>query len=171
MRPVDFVKWLYPHAKKVDIDTIFVIAQAALESGWGKSAIGNNIFGITKGSTWNGRTKLITTTEYFSNPDIKFNEPEKILNILEINSKRYKYTVKRLFRDYLSVQECLKDHSLILQKPQFKDAWIYRHDRYEFVKRIVDNVGGKYATDPSYVKTMNSLFESVNRIIVKEKLV
>ena len=71
------------------------------------------------------------------------------------------YKVKRLFRDYDSVADCLKDHSAILQKPQFADAWKYRHDRTEFVKRIVDNVGGKYATDPNYVSTMNAMFRTV----------
>ena len=48
-----------------------------------------------------------------------------------------------------------------MQKPQFADAWKYRHDRIEFVKRIVDNVGGKYATDPNYVTTMNAMFKTV----------
>ena len=41
----DFVKWIYPHAKKTDINPIFVTAQAALESGWGKSAIGLLLLG------------------------------------------------------------------------------------------------------------------------------
>ena len=48
----DFVKWIYPQARKMgEINPVFVTAQAALESGWGKSAIGNNLFGITKGSS------------------------------------------------------------------------------------------------------------------------
>ena len=37
----DFVKWIYPQARKMgEINPVFVTAQAALESGWGKSAIG-----------------------------------------------------------------------------------------------------------------------------------
>lgn len=36
----DFVKWIYPQARKMgEINPVFVTAQAALESGWGKSAI------------------------------------------------------------------------------------------------------------------------------------
>ena len=45
----DFVAWVYPEACKGEISPVFVTAQAALESGWGKSGIGNNLFGITKG--------------------------------------------------------------------------------------------------------------------------
>lgn len=76
----DFVKWIYPQARKMgEINPVFVTAQAALESGWGKSAIGNNLFGITKGSSWKGAVRLVTTTEYFSRPDVGFKAPEKVL--------------------------------------------------------------------------------------------
>ncbi len=163
----EFVKWLYPHAIKMDIDVVFVIAQAALESGWGKSAIGNNLFGITKGS-WKGKTKLVTTREVFSNPNVKFNAPEQVISITKLESGKYKYIVKRLFRDYENIGECLKDHSAILQKPQFADAWMHRHDRSKFLRAIVDNVGGKYATDPNYVSVMESMFRSV--IVTMNKL-
>ena len=40
------------------------IAQAILESGWGKHRIGNNIFGIKAGSDWQGKTVTKQTTEY-----------------------------------------------------------------------------------------------------------
>ena len=76
MRVSDFVAWIYPKAKEMnEIDPLFVTAQAALESGWGKSAIGNNLFGITKGTTWAGPVKLIETTEYFSTPNVAFKAP------------------------------------------------------------------------------------------------
>lgn len=78
MKVNDFVKWIYPLAKAMnEIDPVFVTAQAALESGWGKSAIGNNLFGITKGSSWSGAVQLVNTTEYFSRPDVTFRAPEE----------------------------------------------------------------------------------------------
>ena len=72
--------------------------------------------------------------------------------------------------DYDSVADCLKDHSAILQKPQFADAWPYRHDAKEFVRRIQDSVGGKYATSPAYVETMDKLFSMVERSVKKQGL-
>ena len=161
MTKKDFIKWIYPYAQQMDIDTVFIVAQAALESGWGKSAIGNNLFGITKGSSWNGAVQLVNTREYFNTPNVTFKTPEKVLSVEKAANGKYLYKVKRLFRDYDSVADCLKDHSDILQKPQFADAWKYRHDRGEFVKHIVDNVGSKYATDPNYASTMNSMFRTV----------
>ena len=167
----DFVKWIYPQAKKMgEISPIFVTAQAALESGWGKSAIGKNLFGITKGSSWKGRTQLVTTTEYFSTPSVHFLSPECVIKVSKVSDKRYKYTVKRLFRDYDSIADCLSDHLAILKKPQFADAWPFRNDAKQYVKKIQDLVGGKYATSPSYVDTMDKMIDIVIKSINKQKL-
>lgn len=164
----EFAKLVYNAAKKVsDINPIFVTAQAALESGWGKSAIGNNLFGITKGSSWTGATRLVLTTEYFKTADVKFKQPEKVVSVTYVRDNCYKYKVYRLFRDYPSIEDCLKDHLQILQKPHFADAWAYRHDPVEFVKRLVDNVGLKYATATNYVEIMISMFKSVERLLNK----
>lgn len=167
----EFVKWIYPQAQKMDeINPVFVTAQAALESGWGKSAIGNNLFGITKGSSWKGAVQLVTTTEYFSRPDVRFKAPEKVMSVTKISDNRYKYTVKRLFRDYDSVTDCLSDHLDILMKPGFADAWPFRNDPKEYVRRIVDNIGPKYATSPDYVSTMDKLFLMVEKVVWEEDL-
>lgn len=170
MTQKEFIKWLYPAAIKCsDISPVFVIAQAALESGWGKSKIGKyNLFGITKGSTWKGNALLVETTEYFSSPNVKFKSPECVLAVTKLSEKRYKYKVKRFFRDYSSLEECLTDHMSILQKSGYSDAWPYRKSPEEFVKRIVDNLGSRYATAPNYVETMNSLFKTVRKYINNE---
>lgn len=167
----EFVKWIYPQAEKMgEINPVFVTAQAALESGWGKSAIGNNLFGITKGSSWKGAVQLVTTTEYFSRPDVSFKAPEKVLQVVRLSDRRYKYSVKRLFRDYDSVSECLSDHLSILGQPGFADAWPYRNDPKEYVRRLVDNIGPKYATAPNYVETMDKMFLMVEKAVKEEGL-
>lgn len=166
----EFVKWIYPAAKSGEISPVFVTAQAALESGWGKSAIGNNLFGITKGSSWTGAVQLVNTTEYFSRPDVTFKTPEKVLSVTKINDKRYKYQVKRFFRDYQSLEQCLTDHLAILKKTGFSDAWPYRNDARQYVVKIQDCVGSKYATSPDYVVTMNKLFSMVEKVVKEEKL-
>ena len=171
MKPSEFVKWIYPQAEKMgEIDPVFVTAQAALESGWGKRAIGNNLFGITKGSMWKGAVQLVTTTEYFSRPDVTFSSPEKVLQVVKLSKYRYKYTVKRLFRDYDSVADCLADHFALLQRPQFADAWPCRNIPELYVRKLVDNVGGKYATAPDYAEVMDKVFKMVRRIVKEEGL-
>lgn len=168
MTPKEFVNWIYPAAERIgEISPLFVTAQAALESGWGKSAIGNNLFGITKGSSWNGPVELVTTKEYFNRPDVSFKAPEKVLSVTHVGEGRYLYVVKRLFRQYESIDECLRDHLAILKKSGYADAWPYRHDPEEFVKRIQDAVGSRYATAPNYVEIMSSMFRSVNKYLNK----
>ena len=171
MRVSDFVAWIYPKAKEMnEIDPLFVTAQAALESGWGKSAIGNNLFGITKGTTWAGPVQLIETTEYFSTPNVSFKAPEEVLNVTKAGERKYKYSVKRLFRDYDTVGDCLRDHLRILKKKGYADAWPYRKDAKEYVRRIVDSVGSKYATDPNYVDTMYKVIEMVKSEVINQQL-
>ncbi len=167
----DFVRWIYPQAKKMgEISPLFVTAQAAFESGWGKSAIGNNLFGITKGSTWTGKTKLVTTTEYFNIPNKKFILPECVISVTKLGNGRYKYIVKRLFRDYTSVADCLSDHLAILKRSQFADAWSYRKDAKQYVRHLQDSCGLKYATDPQYVSKMDCMINMVYNSIQKQKL-
>ncbi|WP_321437182.1 glucosaminidase domain-containing protein [uncultured Bacteroides sp.] len=168
MTPDEFIKKIYPEAKHTDINPVFVTAQAALESAWGAAAIGGtNLFGITKGSNWNGKTQLVLTTEYFKTNQVKFALPEKAVRITPITATKYKYKVYRLFRVYPTISDCLIDHTRILQKPGYADAWPCRHDGYRFVKAISNSVGAKYATDPNYVKSMNSIMLRVERTVQK----
>lgn len=167
----EFVKWIYPAAKRGEINPVFVTAQAVLESGWGKSKIGNyNLFGITKGTTWRGPVILVTTFEYFATPNVKFKSPECVLSVVKLSDKRYKYQVKRFFRDYQSLEQCLADHLAILKKPGFSDAWPYRNDARQYVRKIQDCVGNRYATAPDYVSTMDKLFAMVEKVVREEKL-
>lgn len=170
----DFVKWLYPSAKGRQISSTFTIAQAALESGWGASKIGKyNLFGITRGTSWPGPTILVLTHEIFSVPNKKFIAPEKIIKVQDINisgKRKYRYTVYRLFRDYSSMDQALDDHQRILMSDGYKDAWPYRNDAREFARRITDGVGCKYATDPNYLSTIDSLITYVEKSIKQQRL-
>lgn len=165
----EFVKWLYPAAKKGEINPVFIVAQAALETGWGKSCIGKfNLFGITKGS-WTGKTLLVTTTEIFSSKTVKFNAPECVLSITPIAGGKFRYSVKRLFRDYDSLEQCLSDHFEILSKPHFSHAWPYRNNPIKFVEQLQSGKM-KYATAPDYVSTMKKMFSMVEKVVKEERL-
>lgn len=171
MKINEFVAWIYPQAKKLgEISPTFVTAQAALESGWGKAAIGNNLFGITKGSKWTGAVRLVTTTEYFSSKDVKFSDPEQVMSVVKLGEHRYKYTVKRLFRDYANVAQCLSDHTSTLKYKCYADAWPYRSNPRIFVRKLQDSIGSKYATSPDYVHTMDSIIATVERVVSIQKL-
>lgn len=164
-----FARKVYAAAQAVDIAPEFETAQAILESGWGKSAVGKyNLFGITKGSSWTGKTILVLTHEYFNTADVVFLAPEKVVSVCKCqNSDRYYYTVYRLFKDFSSLEDCLNEHARLLQKPGYADAWKYRHDAETFARKICDNVGCKYATDPNYLPTMLNLIKTVRSLCQK----
>ena len=69
MTPKEFKKTYWPDiaasCEETGLNPLFVAAQAALETGWGKSAIGNNLFGITASKKWRGEVKYVRTFEYF----------------------------------------------------------------------------------------------------------
>ena len=162
-----FARNIYAAAcQATDIAPEFVTAQAILESEWGKSRIGKyNLFGITKGSRWTGKTVLIKTHEYFNTPNRTFVAPERVVSVCKCKSgNRWYYTVYRLFKDFDSLADCLAEHSRLLQKPGFADAWPYRHDAEEFARRICDNKGSKYATSPDYLRQMLLLIGSVRKM-------
>lgn len=163
----EFCLAVYKAAQRINqISPTFVAAQACLESAWGANVIGKyNCFGITKGSNWTGKTVLVLTSEVFSTPNVKFNAPEKIVSVTKTSSGKYRYKVYRLFKDFSSWDDCLKEHLRLFQKTGYADAWPYRKNAREFAKRIADNKGCKYATDPNYARVMAAMISSVERIV------
>ena len=139
MTPKEFKKTYWPDiaasCEETGLNPLFVAAQAALETGWGKSAIGNNLFGITASKKWRGAVKYVRTFEYFDDDKPGHRFP-KVHSITRMPDGRYKYVVDRAFRDYTSVRECLTDHSRILLTERYAPAMPYKDDVYQFAYRV-----------------------------------
>ncbi len=172
MTPLEFVQQFYPHADKVEKETglpaLFVVAQSALETGWGKSVAGNNMFGV-KGTGRNPeREQLVLTTEFLSTPNQKFPE---ILSIEErIPGKRWKYTVRDWFRKYDSPADSFADHAVVLKADRYKPAWQFAMNSanpspVDF-GRAVARAG--YATAPNYEEQIVAMIDSVKRRLTKD---
>lgn len=162
-----FAQQVYTAAKaaNTEIDPAFVTAQAMLETGWGNKVIGKcNLFGITKGSQWNGNIVMVKTHEYFSTPAFIPTPPDKVLSVCKVKGKKlWYYTMMRAFKDFDTMEDCLKEHLRLFQKSGYKDAWPYRKDPFEFAKRICDGVGCKYATDPTYLTAITSIIKTIQK--------
>ena len=124
--------------KKYNILPSLIMAQAALESGWGKYAIGNNLFGVKAFDDWTGKKKKVWTTEYDSNGN--------------------SYRVEAWFRDYDSVDESIEDHAQVLLHPRYDR--VRQAKNYKEATQAVKDCG--YATDPNYPQLLNSIIESNN---------
>lgn len=152
-----FAKKVYQAAMNGEIHPLFVTAQAILETGWGAHIIGeNNIFGITKGS-WTGPVDIVTTTEYFSHDRKTFSPPDKVIKKLKLENGRWQYTIKRAFRHYETLEECLNDHTSIFKKSMYSDAWPYKDNPLMFALKITDSNKARYATSPAYYTNLRAL--------------
>lgn len=105
------------------------IAQAAIESGWGRYCIGNyNYFGRKWGGWGNYVEK--STQKY---------DPE---------SGYYDTTAK--FQDYDSLEDAVKDWCVLMtEEPAYSDALDTWHKTWD-VEAFVRAMASVYATDPNY---------------------
>lgn len=167
MLPKDFVKLYLPEAQKAQVDTgisaLAILAQAALESGWGKAAPGNMFFGVKDTDGVNGNEQLLTTTEYSRRADLKFPEIISVTPVIRNGQKWFKYKVKDYFRKYNSPAECFTDHGkFFLQNPRYKNALKVKGDANAFIDEIAK---AGYATDPNYATLLKSIVKSIEKHI------
>ncbi len=163
-----FVKRYLPYARKTEVATgisaIFIVAQAALESGWGRSSIGNNVFGITAGTHWTGKKQLRSTIEYHDTKTVQY--PEVISITWDAARKKYKYLVKRYFRDYDSIEEAFLDHAKILSLPHFAHAQPHKGNPKAFAQALQAG-SKKYATSPKYAEVLEKVIEMVEGVVIQ----
>ncbi|MFK3661874.1 flagellar assembly peptidoglycan hydrolase FlgJ [Scandinavium sp. NPDC088450] len=121
-----------------------ILAQAALESGWGQRQIRRengepsfNLFGVKASSDWKGKVTEITTTEY-ENGEMK--------------------KVKARFRVYSSYLDALSDYvGLLTRNPRY--AAVTKAATPEQGAQALQNAG--YATDPNYARKLTSMIQQL----------
>lgn len=149
-----------------------LVAQWALESGWGKSLTGDyNYFGTKADKSWKGDKKLVTTTEVFTDQQAKqfvnMGEGREILSVggagEKPGTKRYK--VKDWFRSYKSLDEAVDDKAnFLLKNPRYRKAGVLDAKTPEEYFKSLQASG--YATDETYASKLLSVVPSVKRAIV-----
>lgn len=167
MEPKEFVKTYFPYARqteeKTGISSIAILAQAALESGWGKSAPGNMFFGVKDTDGVNGNEQLLTTTEYSRRSDLTFPEIISVEPVVRNGQKYFKYKVKDYFRKYETPEQCFTDHvNFFFQNPRYSTALAVKSDPYQFIDEIAK---AGYATAPDYAELLKSVARSVENAL------
>ncbi len=143
-----FIARLLPAAQQIARQTglhpHLIVAQAALESGWGQREIltaegapSHNLFGIKATTNWRGKTSEIITSEYING---------------------VKRQVKAVFRVYDSYEHGLSDYAALLgHNPRYQS--VVRASSAE--QGAVALQAGGYATDPAYAQKLISLIQRV----------
>jgi flagellar protein FlgJ len=141
-------------SRKTGVPAELILAQAALETGWGRHEIATadgrnsyNLFGIKAGSSWKGRTTDIVTHEY-------------------INGQRTR--VVDTFRVYNSFEEAFTDYArLIGNNPRY--AAVTTAGSAEQAARALQ--AGGYATDPAYADKLIAVMNSMGPMRQRDSLV
>jgi flagellar protein FlgJ len=141
----EFVNTMLPMAKeaaeRIGVDPRYLVAQAALETGWGKSVMraqdgssSHNLFGIKAGTSWKGDSARAITSEFR-------------------NGEMVKETAE--FRSYDSYKDSFHDLVTLLQTNNRYQDVVKSADNPEQFVRELQKAG--YATDPDYASKISQI--------------
>ncbi len=145
--PDEFIQTMRPHAERaareIGVDPDLLIAQAALETGWGKKVIrhpdgsnSHNLFGIKASHGWKGDSVNVGSLEYRNGVVRK-----------EVSA----------FRSYSSFTESFKDYvEFIKTQPRYENAINQAGNRKAYIRGL-QSAG--YATDPNYANKIMNILE------------
>ncbi|MFO6421834.1 flagellar assembly peptidoglycan hydrolase FlgJ [Motilimonas sp. KMU-193] len=147
--PASFVQSLMPFAKKaakaLGVNPAILVAQAALETGWGKKVIQTsnqdssfNLFNIKADRRWQGAHTNKDTLEYYDGVAV---------------------TERARFRVYRDFEQSFSDYVHFLQQnPRYEHALKTTADPERFMRQL-QKAG--YATDPRYADKVMSVLKRV----------
>jgi len=163
MTTQEFVKKYYGFAlqtqDKTGISATFILAQAALESGWGKHAPGNMFFGVKDTDGVNGNEQLLTTTEYLKTDKAKFPVVLSIEKVLRNGVQWFKYRVKDYFRKYPTPEASFTGHAMFfIRNKRYSKALQFRDNPYRFAQEVAK---AGYATDPEYSNKLSQVIAMI----------
>ncbi len=154
----DFVRKFLPHAKaaarELGVDPHALLAQAALETGWGRSVPHNssgecsyNFFGIKATGRWSGGTVSVPTLEFEDGLPVRKAER---------------------FRAYGSPADSFRDYAaLIRNNPRYEQVLGCGDDVASFASALQ---AGGYATDPNYAKKIVSVARELRALTADVEL-
>lgn len=130
------------------------IAQAILESNWGKSALSskfNNLFGIKADSRWKGESIILQTTEF---------------NGMSMDDK---------FRVYEDQNQSVYDHGEFLFKnKRYKEHGVFECNTYKYQVKALQDAGYSTLTNEKgeklYAKKLMELIQQYNLQIIDSEV-
>jgi flagellar protein FlgJ len=147
---ISFVKSIEPYATaaagQLGVAPDTLIAQAALETGWGQhvpasgATSSSNLFGIKTGGSWQGDSVNSLTSEVVNGQSAR---------------------LPQSFRSYSSVQQGVNDYVTLLHNARYSQALGTGADVGAFAQGLVR---GGYATDPDYAQKLQATAAAVKTL-------
>lgn len=142
-----FVEKVLPHAseaaRSIGVPASFMVAQAALETGWGRAELrmadgtpSHNLFNIKAGRNWDGPVVELPVTEY---------------------SGGRAYTENSRFRVYGSYAEAFEDYARLMRDNPRYAGVLGQTDAHGFASSLQRS---GYATDPQYAEKLTRVINS-----------
>ncbi|MCL9783899.1 flagellar assembly peptidoglycan hydrolase FlgJ [Vibrio sp. S4M6] len=149
--PKSFIASMRPYAEKaaqaLGVDSSLILAQAALETGWGQKVVqnargsSNNLFNIKADKSWQGDKVSTQTLEY-----------QDGMPVIE----------KAAFRSYDSYQDSFNDYVRFLNNnPRYSATLENQNNSVDFIHGIHQ---AGYATDPNYADKVLNIQQRINRM-------
>ncbi|MBM7073050.1 flagellar assembly peptidoglycan hydrolase FlgJ [Shewanella sp. 202IG2-18] len=145
----DFINQLYPYAQKaadkLGTQPEVLIAQSALETGWGQKVVrqpngetSNNLFNIKATNAWEGNKAKVSTLEFEQGIAVKQQADFRVYD-----------DIKQSFDDFVNFLSSGK---------RYQDALKAAKEPEQFINGL-QKAG--YATDPNYTQKVMSVLKSV----------
>jgi flagellar protein FlgJ len=126
-------------AQQLGVSPRILLAQTAIETGWGRSVVGNNLFGIKAGSAWTGATVSAPTHEYENGQYVSITDS---------------------FRAYPSYEASVQDFvSMVKSSPRYQAALGKGEDVTGYAHALLS---GGWATDVAYVRKLEAVAGGAN---------
>ncbi len=142
----EFVTSMWPYlkeaSKSIGLDPKILLAQTALETGWGKFILKDaqgtssyNVFNIKSTAGNSGQSVEVKTTEYIDNQPVK---------------------LTAAFKSYQSLGQSVQDYlSLIQSSTRYQSAVAHADSPQRYVEALQE---AGYATDPNYAHKILSIY-------------
>jgi flagellar protein FlgJ len=123
--------------RRLGVSPRILLAQAALETGWGRSVVGNNVFGIKANSSWTGAEVTTATHE---------------------EEAGQRVPRQASFRAYPSLDAAVQDYvALISGSSRYQAVIGAGNDAAAYGRGLV---AGGYATDTEYARKLETIAAS-----------
>jgi flagellum-specific peptidoglycan hydrolase FlgJ len=168
-RQEDFVRKYWAYAKALEnvegFSAIAVLAQCAVETGWGRSIVGNMMFGVKDTDGVNGNEQLLVTTEYLNRPTAKF---PAILRITQVSKNLWKYVVRDYFRKYNTPYDSFLDYAKFIKvNRRYNKAMEVRGNYAAYLKEVAE---AGYATAKNYYETCLAVAQQIEKVAIRLNL-